>query len=197
LIRVDDRPWVDDDAERSLARALALDDPDQPPLLELPPAEVNAALGTLALGGAERIVLDWAARTAARHRVRLVVLRDAVDEWHPPAGVEVIRLRGGALEERLAGLGAVMAGGGNPVVLCHLLTAAERDALARGGACPVPVLHNAEPGWIEPAAALAGAPRIVAVAEAAAAEVLAATAETRAAAARRRAASSDICRRRR
>ena len=75
--------------------------PDQPPLLDLPPAEVNAALGTLALGGAERIVLDWAARTAARHRVRLVVLREVPDEWPAPPGVEVIRLHGVALEEKL------------------------------------------------------------------------------------------------
>jgi len=180
LIQIADHPRVDT-AARSLARALALDESDQPPLLDLPPADVNAALGTLALGGAERIVLDWAARTAARHRVRLVVLREVPDEWPAPPGVEVIRLHGVALEEKLAALGAVIVAGGNPVVLCHLLTAAERDALARGGACPVPVLHNAEPGWIEPAAALAGARRTIAVSEAAAAEILAATAEAGAA----------------
>src|SRR5262245_25529410 len=56
-------------------------------------------------------------------------------------------------------------------VLCHLLTAAEREALARGGAHPVPVLHNAEPGWLEPTAALGSAPWVVTVSEAAAAEV--------------------------
>jgi glycosyltransferase involved in cell wall biosynthesis len=192
LIQVADLPRVDDIATRSLARALALDAPDQPPLLDLPPAEVNAALGTLALGGAERIVLDWAVRTAVRHRVRLVVLREAHDEWPAPPGVEVIRLHGVALEAQLAALGAVMVAGGNPVVVCHLLTAAERDALARGGACPVPVLHNAEPGWIEPAAALAGATRIIAVSEAAAAEALAATAEAGAATARVRAAGGPM-----
>jgi glycosyltransferase involved in cell wall biosynthesis len=148
----------------------AIDAADQPPLLELPPAELNAVVGTLALGGAERIVLQWAERTATRHRVRLVVLRDALDEWPVPAGVEVVRLRGVALDERLTALGAAMAAAGG-TVLCHLLTAAERGALARGGARPVPVLHNAEPGWLEPTAALDGTPWVITVSEAAATDV--------------------------
>ena len=176
-MRAADLPQVDDVVEHPLARLLApAAVPDQPPLLDLPPAEVNAAVATLALGGAERIVLDWAARTAGRHRVRLVVLRDAPDEWHAPPGIEVIRLHGnGALDAtRLAALGAAMAAGGNPLVLCHLLTAAERDALARGGARPVPVLHNAEPGWLEPATSLAGVRVVIAVSDAAAADFRAA-----------------------
>jgi glycosyltransferase involved in cell wall biosynthesis len=172
-MRVADLPHVDDRVEPPLARLLAPPAvPDQPPLLDLATAEVNAAVATLALGGAERIVLDWAARTAVRHRVRLVVLRDVPDEWSVPPGIEVIRLHGnGALDEtRLAALGTTMVACGNPLVLCHLLTASERDALARGGACPVPVLHNAEPGWLEPATALAGARFVIAVSESAAAE---------------------------
>jgi glycosyltransferase involved in cell wall biosynthesis len=176
-MRAADLPQVDDGAEHPLARLLApAAVPDQPPLLDLPPAEVNAAVATLALGGAERIVLDWAARTAGRHRVRLVVLRDAPNEWSVPSGIEVIRLHGNGAPDttRLAALGAAMAAGGNPLVLCHLLTAAERDALARGGARPVAVLHNAEPGWLEPATALAGARVVIAVSDAAAADFRAA-----------------------
>lgn len=142
--------------------------PEQPPLLDLPPAWLNAAIGTLALGGAEHIVLDWAARSAGRHRVRVVVLREARDEWPAPRDVELVRLGGRDLEERLRALGATMAAGGNPVVLCHLLTESERAALARGGASPIPVLHNARPGWLEPAGALGGAPHVVAVSAAAA-----------------------------
>jgi glycosyltransferase involved in cell wall biosynthesis len=157
--------------EPPLARLLAPTDiVDQPPLLEGPPAELNAVVGTLALGGAERIVLQWAERTAAHHRVRLVVLRDAADEWPVPAGVEVVRLHGVALDERLAALGAAMAAS-RGTVLCHLLTAAERDALARGGARPIPVLHNAEPGWLESTAALVDTPWVITVSEAAAADV--------------------------
>jgi glycosyltransferase involved in cell wall biosynthesis len=144
---------------------------EQPPPLAWAPAEVTAALATLAIGGAERIVLDWAARTAARHRVRLVVLRDAREEWPVPPAVELIRLGGEDLPARLQALGERLAGGDNPVVLCHLLTVSERDALARGGACPIPVVHNARPGWLEPASALAGAAHAVAVSEATAAEV--------------------------
>src|SRR4029453_19573724 len=89
--------------------------------------------------------------------------------WGGPRGIGVIRLHGnGALDTaRLAALGTAMAAGGNPLVLCHLLTAAERDALARGGADPVAVLHNAEPGWLEPATALAGARAVIAVSDAA------------------------------
>ena len=159
------------DPESALARVLVpTDAPEQPSLRELPPADLSAVVGTLALGGAERIVLQWAERTAARHRVRLVVLRDAAHEWPVPAGVEVVRLHGGALEERLFALGAGMATSGT-IALCHLLTAAERDALARGGARVVPVLHNAEPGWLEPTAALGGAPWVITVSEAAAADV--------------------------
>jgi glycosyltransferase involved in cell wall biosynthesis len=159
------------DLESTLARVLAPTDvADQPPLLDLPPTEISAVLGTLALGGAERIVLQWAERTAARHRVRLVVLRDTAHEWPVPEGVELVRLHGVGIEDQLTALGAAMAASG-ATVLCHLLTAAERNALARGGARPVPVLHNAEPGWLEPPPTLGGAPWIITVSEAAAAEV--------------------------
>ena len=115
-MRAADLPQVDDVVAHPLARLLApAAVPDQPPLLDLPPAEVNAAVATLALGGAERIVLDWAARTAGRHRVRLVVLRDAPDEWSVPRGIEVIRLHGNGAPDttRLAALGAAMAAGGD------------------------------------------------------------------------------------
>jgi glycosyltransferase involved in cell wall biosynthesis len=137
--------------------------PEQPPLSDPSPLEVTAAIGSLALGGAERIVLDWAAGCGHRYRVRLIVLRDAPAEWPVPPGVEIVRLAGAALPHALEREGAQIATGGNPVVLCHLLTVAERRALERGGARAVPVLHNALAGWIEPADALADAPLAIAV----------------------------------
>lgn len=145
--------------------------PEQPPLMHAAGAQVSAAIASLALGGAERIVLDWAASCTDRYRVRLVVLRDAEDEWPLPHGVEVTRLRGIDLHHQLEAAGAAHAAGGNPVVLCHLLTQDERHALARGGAHPVPVLHNAQAGWRENAEALADARCVVAVSRAAAAEL--------------------------
>lgn len=142
----------------------------QPPQLELPPAQLHAAISSLALGGAERIVMAWATRGAALHRVSIVVLRDATNEWVPPVGVEVVRLHGRDVLSRLEEEGRRMAASGT-AMLCHLLTAAERAALARGGTQPVPVLHNARDGWLEPARALMHAPRVVTVSRAAAAEL--------------------------
>jgi glycosyltransferase involved in cell wall biosynthesis len=144
---------------------------EQPPLLNPVRPVLSAAIGSLALGGAERIVLDWAASCAGRYRVRLIVLHDAQAEWPLPPGVQVTRLGSTDLPHRLEIAGAEIAAGGNPVVLCHLLAADERRALARGGAHPVPVLHNAIAGWIEGAGALSYAPSVIAVSRSAALEL--------------------------
>jgi len=170
------RSGTDDaDLERVLLREGAV---PQPPLLELAPEYLTAAISSLALGGAERIVLDWAARSARRHRVRLIVLRDARAEWTPPAGVDLVRLHGENVLAKLESLGREIAETGNPVVLCHLLLQPERRALGRGGAQPVPVLHNARAGWLEPADAVADAARVITVSRAAAAELRASGVES-------------------
>ena len=145
--------------------------PLQLPLVELGRCEVSVAIGTLALGGAERIVLDWAARCAARRRVRIVVLRAAPVEWAVPPGVELARLRSSDPMRELEAVGTEIASRGNPVVVCHMLSAAERIALARGGAYPVPVLHNSLAGWRERSETLRGAPLVLAVSRAAAREL--------------------------
>ncbi|HKA41070.1 MAG TPA: glycosyltransferase, partial [Burkholderiales bacterium] len=151
-------------SDAPLARLLAPEIwPEQPPLHDAGRCEISAVVASLALGGAERIVLDWAAGCAARYRVRLFVLREARAEWPVPSGVQVMRLPGKDQERELQRCGAEIAAGGNPVALCHLLTAAERRALARGGARPVPVLHNAAAGWPEAADAVADAPWTIAV----------------------------------
>ena len=124
------------------------------------------------MGGAERIVLDWAERTVARggYGVRIAVLRDSLPEYAVPEGVEVVRFGGADIESNLEAFGAQAAAAGSRAVCCHLLTAAQRRALASGGAVPVPVLHNARDGWIEPASALSDAPYAIAVSRAAVAE---------------------------
>jgi len=141
--------------------------PRQAPLLALAPTMLNAAIGSLALGGAERIVLDWARAMAPRHRVRLLVLREAAAAWPAPEGVEILRPG----TQSLSAIGARLAEGGNPVVLCHLLRDHERRALADGGAEPVPVLHNARDGWIDSVDALLCEPRVFLVSRAAEAEL--------------------------
>jgi hypothetical protein len=140
---------------------------EQPPLLDASPLPLTAAVASLALGGAERIVLDWAERCAARHRVRLIVLRDAQPEWIVPDGVELVRLRGIDIAANLEAVGEDANDSGNPLVLCHLLLAHERDALRAGGAQCLTVLHNAADGWLDRAAALERG-RAIAVSRAAA-----------------------------
>jgi glycosyltransferase involved in cell wall biosynthesis len=143
----------------------------QPPLLPRRGGELSVALGGLALGGAERIVLDWAARLQPERQVHVIALRDHDLEWPEPAGVRITRLHGRDVLPRLGQLGREIARSANPVCLCHLLTGAERTALARGGAFTVPVLHNARAGWCEEPAALDGAPLVIAVSAACAAEL--------------------------
>ncbi len=146
-------------------------DVQQPPLPAPERGELTAVIGGLALGGAERIVLDWAARVHPTWPVHIVVLRDHTHEWTVPAGVRVTRLGGVDLAAKLLHVGREVAQRGSSAVLCHLLTETERRALAAGGAWVVPVVHNARDGWLERASALHGHSRAIAVSDAAAADL--------------------------
>jgi glycosyltransferase involved in cell wall biosynthesis len=137
----------------------------QPPVARAQHTELTVAISSLSLGGAEQIVLDWAMRVWPDWRVHLVVLRDRDREWPVPSFVRVTRLGGKQLIPKLTVVGREIANSGNATIVCHLLARAERDALAAGGAHPVPVLHNAKAGWLEDAASLSGAPHVVAVSE--------------------------------
>ena len=145
--------------------------PVQPPLLAKPHAELHVAIAGLALGGAERIVLDWARRIQPPWTPHLIVLRDHAHEWPVPPSIAVTRIGGIDVTPHLTRIGASIARGAVPVCVCHLLTAAERHALGSSGAFIVPVIHNAEPGWLEPGRALDAAGHVIAVSEAAAADV--------------------------
>lgn len=155
-----------DDAPPWLARPA---DAVQLPVQSFPPMPLHAAVASLAPGGAERIVLDWAARASCSHPVEVVVLRDAPIEHAVPPGVRIVRLGGdtGALDA----VGRNVAASGNPVIVCHLLRHAERARLRAAGAVPLPVLHNARAGWIEPAGQLEPDPRVLVVSIAAAREL--------------------------
>ncbi|MHC1727535.1 MAG: glycosyltransferase family 4 protein [Syntrophobacteraceae bacterium] len=138
---------------------------EQPPMISCE-YELNVAIASLSIGGAERIVLDWAARIYPQWRVHLVVLHDREIEWPVPPFVKVTRLRGSQLVEQLRLLGRIVAVSGNPVCVCHLLKKRERDALAESGVHVVTVLHNARDGWIEAASSLSGSSLTVAVSRA-------------------------------
>jgi glycosyltransferase involved in cell wall biosynthesis len=126
----------------------------QPPKLPSRGNGLTVAIAGLALGGAERIVLDWAIRIHPSWKVRLLVLRDHDQEWPVPPFVEVVRLHG-RLGEELRSLGREIAASPHPVCLCHLLKREERALLSLDGAFTVPVLHNAREGWLEEPSSLA------------------------------------------
>lgn len=146
----------------------------QPPLhaatRELPP--LGAVIASLAVGGAERIVLDWAQRAAQRQPVWLCVLHDQPHEWPLPAQVRAVRLRSLDVEEGIASFSRQLSAEwaardlGRPSVLCHLTLQKHRYALARGGAAPVTVLHNAQEGWREPSSSIDAGSRVVAISRA-------------------------------
>lgn len=139
---------------------------EQPPLLQNNNNELHVAISSLSIGGAERIVLDWATRIYPKWKTHLIVLRDRDKEWPVPPFVKVTRLHNKQLIEQLRVIGKEIATSGNPVCVCHLLHKKERDVLGESGACVIPVLHNAKTGWLEDVSCLSGAPYAIAVSNA-------------------------------
>lgn len=147
--------------------------------------ELTVAIASLSIGGAERIVLDWAERIYPRWRVHIIVLRSRAVEWPLPSHVRVTRLEdpdrleayaaaGSHHNRRLAqlvALGQEVARGPNPTIVCHLLGHDERAALGQFGASVVNVLHNAKDGWPEGVERLHDASLTVAVSGACASEL--------------------------
>lgn len=142
--------------------------------------ELTVAVASLSLGGAERIVLDWANRIYPRWRVHLIVLRDREQEWKVPSHVRVTRLsepRFTNITPKLASMhlrrlqylsiiGREIAQSPIPICVCHLLSRAERDALGSSGASITTVLHNAKEGWMEAVSSLDEQGQVVAVSDA-------------------------------
>lgn len=154
--------------EETLARLLARTvEDEQPPLASPIDDELTVVLPALALGGAERIVVDWAARARGRIRVHLAVLRELPAQYPIPGGVRLSRV------ENATGALAAFAGTlpASSLVLCHLLSAPQRAELRRGGVNAVPVVHNARAGWLDRVEDLRGEPLLVAVSRACAAEL--------------------------
>lgn len=146
---------------------------NQPVLMPAFKGELTVVIAGLALGGAERIVLDWATRVYPKWKVHLIVLRDHQQEWPIPNFIRITRMHNQNVIERLKILGRMIVADGNPVCVAHLLRRTERDALTSQGVFVVPVLHNAQAGWLEPAEDLLGEEHVIPVSHSAAAELAA------------------------
>jgi glycosyltransferase involved in cell wall biosynthesis len=127
---------------------------EQPPLYKTNSNELTVAISSLSLGGAEKIVLDWATRIYPKWHVNLIVLRDRKEEWPVPNIITITRLHGKDLVKKLQVVGKHVASSPRPVCVCHLLNQAEREALSKSGVNVIPVLHNAKTGWLEDASNL-------------------------------------------
>ncbi len=145
---------------------------EQPPIWMPVDNELHAAIASLSLGGAERIILDWSARAHPKWKVHLIVLRDRKTEWPVPPFVRVTRLHGKQIIEQLRQIGKAITTSKNPVCLAHLLKKEERDALAESGAHIIPVLHNAKDGWPEDISSLCGSLNIITVSDACAKDLV-------------------------
>ena len=140
---------------------------EQPLLAVSASRQLTVAIATLAIGGAEQMVLDWAIRIhPLGWNVHIIVLRDQEKEWRVPSFIEVTRLHGTDIRAKLTSLGKKLAASSSSVCLCHLLKKDERDALSAHGATIVPVLQNARDGWIEEASRLESSPYAITVSEA-------------------------------
>lgn len=139
---------------------------EQPVLYQRNTYELNVAIASLSLGGAERIVLDWARRIYPRWRVHLIVIKDREKEWPVPDFVKVTRLHDKNIVEQLKAIGKTIATSGNSTCVCHLFNKKWRDALSESGVNVVTVLYNAKNGWGEDISHLVGSTNVIAVSQA-------------------------------
>lgn len=112
-----------------------------------PPEPLRVLLPSLALGGAERIVLEWLAAEAQRGRpAELAVLYRREREYSVPAGITLVRRASEPVAAFIDALGVRWRHAAGPVSV-HLLP---DDLLARlwaSGLRTVAVLHNTREGW--------------------------------------------------
>ncbi len=129
-------------AANLIARAL----PDHLPVID-ERETVCVAIASLALGGAERIVLDWlAAEAAAGRACELAVLHQRRHARPPPPGVAILRREAEAPAAFMQWLGRRWAGRHAPVS-SHLIGDDLLAILWQAGVRTVPVVHNAQEGW--------------------------------------------------
>ena len=141
----------------------------QPPFPDT--LQLNIALASMALGGAERAVLDvLGGLRQTKIKYTLFLLHDVEPSYllDDIPGCRVVRTSGGSREERLRRIGLEVLASTTPTVFAHLLRAADFPILANPGVNVIPVVHNSQPAWQDPPAALnlESVPFVVAVSKA-------------------------------
>lgn len=108
---------------------------------------LRVLVASLALGGAERIVLEWLGAEAALGRaVELAVLHPRRIAWPLPAGIDLHHRAGEPPQAFLAALAARWRTARAPVSV-HLVADEWLQVLWDGGVRTVPVVHNMREGW--------------------------------------------------
>jgi glycosyltransferase involved in cell wall biosynthesis len=133
-------------------------------------------LASLALGGAERIVVDWMASVATQRSIKLVVLHDQSREFTVHPSVNVVRFGGVRLVEQLEAIVEHLSLRGARRVLTHLVRDDLLAVLWDRGVETIPVFHNTAEGWRNDPRVLAQGkvPYVIAVADVVADQVRAA-----------------------
>lgn len=108
---------------------------------------LRVLVASLALGGAERIVLEWLGSEAARKRtIELAVLHPRRIGWTPPTGI-ALRMRSQQTPTAFLTELAVQWRTARAPVSVHLVNDELIDILWNAGVQTVPVVHNARAGW--------------------------------------------------
>jgi glycosyltransferase involved in cell wall biosynthesis len=109
---------------------------------------------SLARGGAERIVVELTQGLGAAGVPGLTIVLREDPQGYPLDGtgaMQVLRLGRLPASQRLAAAIAALEAGPDVPVYTHLIRRAELEILWQAGIRTVPVIHNAEPGWLDPA----------------------------------------------
>ena len=115
--------------------------------------QLNAAITSMSLGGAERIVSETGSTLgAAGVRTSLYLLHDAEQAYslENVARCRVTRTAHLPRDGKLRLIAAETALSSTPAVFIHLLRASDIEPLAQMGTAVIAVVHNAQPGWFDP-----------------------------------------------
>jgi glycosyltransferase involved in cell wall biosynthesis len=105
-------------------------------------------IASLALGGAEKIVLDWAKAEVSRgYRVELAVLHQVNKEWPVSRGIKVIRRSNGCTVNVFLSLLAQRWLASRGAISTHLIRDPQLNQLWKSGLKTIPVIHNSQQGW--------------------------------------------------
>jgi glycosyltransferase involved in cell wall biosynthesis len=133
--------------------------------------QVNVLVPTLAIGGAERIVVDTLSvlGQSTSGTMGTLFLMDQAEPAYPSqiSGVETVQLCPGGFAEKCALIASRVLRSGTPTLFVHLGPETLLRQLWGLGVRTIPVVHNTSPGWPVPAALYndSGVPFVIAVCE--------------------------------